>query len=541
VHPDPCDPLVIVRLKEWMQLCDSKHTGCHVEEIPLLPTRVLDVKGGPSSPIAKLVETSAGQRAPYIALSHCWGKSNPFITTRDNLEDMMRSIVLDKAPATFRDAIRVSRELGIRYIWIDSLCIIQGDKEDWEIESSRMGGIYRDATLTISAANATADSEGFLKPRPFTHSTVKITSPWGQSAEVYLRANEPNRFSEVWNLQNSQMQPLDTRGWCLQEAYLSRRQLKFTHNRTLWSCQDAEFDESQQDNPDSGWGLPGAGAIVNTDNLLRGRVPRRHRTMNLMTPYQGWYRMIKDYKKRDLTFVSDTFPAISGLASIVADHDKGKYCAGVWWEDVAFGICWKRSSALSKQDDYLAPSWSWASLVGPVEFIDANELYLTQTKLTIMAGVVFHSFQVENRGVNEYGHIDNAWIKLEAPMASLERVEEEVFQISGTENPAEQAELSFDLPGENRGGLTALFLLRRLDNSQATQQIHLGYQEGVLGVILFGLIIRAAPHLLGKTYEAREKQDESRIYERVGFFRILTSIERESEFWSTGVTSVVLV
>jgi hypothetical protein len=239
IHSDPCHPHVVSRIRHWIQSCDSSHEGCRVDNIPLLPSRVIDTDGPPSSEFVRLIETSDGQRGPYIALSHCWGTSNNFVTTRSNLEEMKSGFTIDKAPATFRDAVKVSRLLGIRYVWIDSLCIIQGDAKDWEIEASRMARIYHDATLMVSAAHAAADSEGFLTPRPATHSTLRITSPSGQNVEVYLRTQKHQDLRYTQKLL-----PVDTRGWCLQEVYLARRELKFLHNMIIWVCQDVNFNES---------------------------------------------------------------------------------------------------------------------------------------------------------------------------------------------------------------------------------------------------------------------------------------------------------
>lgn len=299
-------------MKAWIHACDA-HEGCHVEGDPLLPTRVLDVEAESSSYIVKLVETTSGQRGSYIALSHCWDSYNSFITTRDNLAAMKGGFFPENAPSTFKDAITMTRKLGIRYLWIDSLCIIQGDANDWETESSRMSNIYRDATLTLSASYATADSQGFLKHRPSTHSTLKVSSLTDQSAELYLRPEPPSGHYGRRNVTTPD--PLDTRGWCLQETYLSRRQIKFLEDRILWSCRDVERDETEKDR--GGWIMAGTGAISQIMNLFRGATPRRHRTLNLLTPYQGFYRMVKEFTRRNLTFASDVLPAVSGLAAAV--------------------------------------------------------------------------------------------------------------------------------------------------------------------------------------------------------------------------------
>lgn len=250
--------------------------------------------------------------------------------------------------------------------------------------------------------------------------------------------------------------------------------------------------------------------------------------------------MVANYTTRKLTFVEDKMSAVSGLASVVAENDGGKYLAGVWWEDVAFGICWKRVGGLERTESYVAPSWSWASVNGPVEFIDAHESYSTQTKVSLIEGVVFDSFHFANKGLDRFGRIENAWIKFKASMSSLERSENGMFQIRGVKSSEEKVDLCFDFTDDMDGDLGILFLLRRLDNSPETSLIHQGYEGGVLGVILFGLIVRAVP-VSQKEPKGLGVDDQSYVHERIGVGTLLTSESRVSEFWGTKVTSVALV
>lgn len=529
VDPDPCSPHAISRLQEWIKTCDGTHKRCHREDIPQLPSRVIDVESLSSFQDVKLVETSDGQRAPYISLSHCWGQSTPFITTRDNLDERKRGISIGQAPATFQHAIAVSRSLGIRYLWIDSLCIIQGDSEDWQIESSRMGIIYRDSTLTLAASNASSDTEGFLNQRPHTCSTLKFISPEGHTAEAHLRTSQQH---ELLNHRGAKTktQPLDKRAWCLQEAYLPKRIVKFLDSKILWRCQDNEWDEAMNKTGHA------TGNPFTLQNIFKDAVPFGHRVLTRLTPYSGWYRMVTEYSKRSLTYISDKLPAVAGLAALVAEHDGGKYCAGVWWEDVAWGLCWKKSSGLERIEEYIAPSWSWASVNGPVEFIDAHDTMYAQSDVTLMSRVTFYNFYFAKRGLSEYGQIDMAWIYVEAPMTLVDAADEERFRISGADS-SEETELTFDFQMESREsmeGLMALFLMRRDDRS-----IRSGKQSGK--VLLFGLIVRAAPHLAQrcKTFGL---ENDAPIYERVGFFEILTSEAREREFWGQKhATPIVIV
>lgn len=493
---------------------------------------MIDIGTSSSLENVKLIETSDGQRAPYVALSHCWGRSTPFITTRDNLDERKREILVEKAPATFQDAILVSRALGIRYLWIDSLCILQGDQEDWEKESSRMGLIYRDSTFTIAASNAAADIEGFLKPRPLTNSTIKFISVEGHTAEAYLRTEQQDRSFETWGKKF----PLDMRGWCLQEAYLPNRMIKFLDNHIVWRCQQFTWDEWI----DSAGGY-GTGNPFTAQEIFRNETAREPRPMRVLTPYQGWYRMIREYTKRGLTYNSDKLPGVAGLAALVAEHDDGKYCAGVWREDMVFGLCWRKVSELERIEEYIAPSWSWASVKGPIEFIDANDVYSEQSDITIMTQVTVHDCYSAKRGLDKYGQIDMAWVHLEAPMTSIDASNDKTFQISNLET-SEQTRLDFDFEreaGESMEGLKALFMMRRINTAKSQLQLY-GHTKQPWRILLFGLIIRPAAHLL-QTCKMYGLENNAPLYQRVGFFALFTTEARERKFWDKHASPIIIV
>ena len=117
-------------MQYWLDKCNTEHSEFKVEK-SLLPTRVLDLGSrSEREAMIRLVEP-VGQLNHYVALSHIWGKSITFLTTRDTFAAKKRGFNLHETPPTFRDAILVTRALGIRYLWINSLCIIQGGQLDW--------------------------------------------------------------------------------------------------------------------------------------------------------------------------------------------------------------------------------------------------------------------------------------------------------------------------------------------------------------------------------------------------------------------------
>lgn len=181
---EPSDAMPLIQ--EWFQKCISEHDKCKCDEFGGLleteesvklqvPTRVLLVSGS-LDPDIKLVK-SKGQRGRYCILSYCWGsQSEHHLTTLDNnIKSHLACIQFATLPKTFRDAVIITRSLGIEYLWIDSLCIIQKDHDDWKEESEMMGHYYQNAALMIGAAGVKDPSEGcFLIERP---KTPKLTTP----------------------------------------------------------------------------------------------------------------------------------------------------------------------------------------------------------------------------------------------------------------------------------------------------------------------------------------------------------------------------
>src|SRR5579859_4869443 len=110
--------------KAWIDDCSLNHRLCPKPEDAELPTRLLDVGESTDSFQDLRLIIPKGAKGKWIALSYCWGQSNNYVTTTRTLEDHLRQIPFGSLPRTIRDAIRVTRSLGIRYLWVDALCII---------------------------------------------------------------------------------------------------------------------------------------------------------------------------------------------------------------------------------------------------------------------------------------------------------------------------------------------------------------------------------------------------------------------------------
>jgi len=142
-----------------------------------MPTRVLDVGDSSTRKDGIRVFATRGAAGKYIALSYCWGGPQQLALTTQTMTQMLKEINLTALPQTLQDAVYITRKLGVRYLWVYALCIIQDSKEDMGHELKTMAQIYHNSSITISAASASGVHAGFLQPRqpkPSKHPRFKL-------------------------------------------------------------------------------------------------------------------------------------------------------------------------------------------------------------------------------------------------------------------------------------------------------------------------------------------------------------------------------
>jgi hypothetical protein len=218
-------------MREWLRCCDDTH-DCYPKDLKSLPTRYLDVSGNDYG-IVRLVNLGRGHTGSgkYAALSHRWGSPQlhaKFCTYKSNIADLQRGFEITRLPKTFQDAVHVTRGLGLKRLWIDSLCIVQDDQDDWEAESKLMGHVFSSAYCTIAASCASGSSDGFLKSRP-ERTCVVMQGPPGDG--TYCVCETIDDFHR-----DVDQGELNQRGWVLQERALSRRTIYFTKTQSYWEC-----------------------------------------------------------------------------------------------------------------------------------------------------------------------------------------------------------------------------------------------------------------------------------------------------------------
>lgn len=357
-------------IRSWLEQCDTDPSCCRVvQQGEFLPTRLLDVGAqGSHYPSITLVETQSmaqleySERSlKYICLSYRWGAAEPPLkTTKGTVEDHKAGIPMDSMPRVFRDAVLVARTLGIRYLWIDALCIIQGCAEDWHNESAAMADVFAHSWMTIGAAATTSCHETLFYPRQNLSINVDFRSSIKRNIRgrfsLLLLPEEDHDCPLTADLRNSAW---NTRAWVWQEQKLSQRLLIFGERMLHLKCHQHIFHE---------------------DGRLSDWVKRE---FFLDTPHD-WPKTINLYSRRELSKRSDRLTAISGSVKAASREfqDTGKsatYIAGIWltektkthpqlfWmvEDPAISFE-QLLNYHSDEQQYIAPSWSWAALNQPV-------------------------------------------------------------------------------------------------------------------------------------------------------------------------------
>ncbi|RYP07947.1 hypothetical protein DL765_008968 [Monosporascus sp. GIB2] len=353
--------------------CVNDHPACKRNPTPL-PKRIIDVGQSPDDPPRLYI--SQGEKTPYLALSHCWGGDIPCRTLQSNLEAYQTCLPATSLPQNFRDAFRVTRELGLRYVWIDALCIVQDSHEDWKEEAAKMASIYAGAHLTISAIEASKSTEGFLGPR--------------RLGQVILDSNFAIRADAPADVETLTQSVLNTRGWCVQERLLAGALLHYGRDQMLWECATEMADEEDGEGQPS---FSSDGYVTQEKGLISYAAAHfisTRRTFAAAPPERlaVWYGIVEEFSRRDLTFGGDKFPAIAGVARRFSDAGLGgAYMAGLGREHGLLGLLWCARTrrlprvkapgfhgryALTRPAERRAPSWSWASVDGPVEFRSKN-------------------------------------------------------------------------------------------------------------------------------------------------------------------------
>ena len=395
-HPDP--EAVVELLKRWIERSSKRQQKYPNENQPQkFPKRLIDVSKGDGSIVyltdfSQISVQNFNPKGYYICLSHRWDSTTALhTTTTANFSTRLRGIPTNNLPQTFADAIYLTRALGLKYIWIDSYCILQDSLKDWEEESAKMGTYYNSSWLTIGAG--VESSKGLFGTRDETSDNIQYyrmilhsPDPW----ILYFTATPT-----TWSLGNDQDSILRERAWAFQEEVLSPRYLGFQQSMMFYRSGDyIDFEDGLLQ-----WIRPPEQLIA------YGEEPLQESDL-----YGDWYHLVTAYSRRDLTKDGDKLPALSGLAHRRQMVLKDQYLAGLWRLNLLRELCWHKESVegpSTRPPQYRAPTWSWAALNCPVT-LSFRFLHYPSNEFEVE---LLHA-SVDTLGLDPLGAVKSGFLKL---------------------------------------------------------------------------------------------------------------------------------
>ncbi|KAI5458358.1 heterokaryon incompatibility protein-domain-containing protein [Mariannaea sp. PMI_226] len=542
---DPSSLTLLDTIQSWIETCRDTHSICFEAESSVqsrLPKRVISIDPSDVRNICLLEAVDSKSRdEPYIALSHCWGKTHNILLTKKSINQFKLRIPYDQLSNTFKDAVKLAQGLGVRYLWIDSLCIVQDDREDWEIEAAKMASIYEGAYLVAAATGFPDGNAGFLTAKkPFISQAGFF--PDGKPFEIYGRDSldhaafswgmKSAHFEDFINptsaarLVNPSNYPLFYRAWCFQERALATRILHFTKDEIIFDCLTGINCEcGALSNHQGDAFLPPRRILrlghkhIPVAHDRRFNILQHNSRWSLQTSSQSilhnelWRDIVVSYSAKQITQKTDGLPALAGLAIKLSGELTGRYLAGLWEKDLLNGLRWYPVEKESDEqiDHYTVPSWSWVSVHRGVSWGNEsfeNDRYFPEVDLT--------RTECLPSGRNPFGEIKYGYIFMSGHVMTLK-----CFLSS----PGEKAWLRKDGPDfeahsfqpDNgyqfeRLGLTEVICLRLSTKANTVN----AYDDDC------ALVLRKPdPHILSRQPDHVQRSEY--VFQRVGYLNVYPS------------------
>ncbi|KAH8753064.1 heterokaryon incompatibility protein-domain-containing protein [Diaporthe sp. PMI_573] len=406
----PSSSLVDLELIEkWFRRCSTDHERCRRNDRAWYPTRLLHL-GSQASDVRIVITKDDPPDGPYMTLSHRWSNESYKRLESSTMPQLQKAVNVISLPQVFQDAIRIARHLDVHYLWIDSLCIKQDENDltDWMQESKMMGQVYSSACLNISATWPTESGDRLLG-----------CSSWASRLPSEIKIDFENQSYSYFVVDGCLWRdevddgPLNDRGWVFQERYLAKRVVHFGQSQLAWECEEWRALGMFPDGlpfylgePES---KPGRDAAM-TASIPQSRQLQEHH----MGFAEDWQQLVSKYSRCKFSFPHDKLTAFEGIARCIMETTpEDAYLAGSWKSTALYDLPWYRH-----EDDRVsfpiqktrgrAPSWSWASVDGEINFPLVTNPFpkvmlryaevkslVGQTKLTSNAVVVGGTIHIE--------------------------------------------------------------------------------------------------------------------------------------------------
>ena len=389
---------------EWastcIETCISDHPKCG-NWPGRLPKRILDFENVTMKNSIRLIE-AGGKYERYATLSYCWGRGTFFTLEIGNMEQFKSGIELSQLPQTLKDAVGVTQRLGLRYLWVDALCITQDDRGDWAELSTHMADVYGQAWITITVQESANVNEGCVYPLPDKFGDQISVHPHQFSEAVSVFVTDAKDFRP----RNLSQTALNSRGWAFQERVLSRRVLFLCRTELKFECRAMFLTEHGHRD----FSTQAKRSMTADDEMINLELN------DISLQVKAWSDLVGEYNGRVLTYMTDKFPALAGVASQFQNHTNVKYVAGIWSNAILESMlfAWAGSRDFGSEEEfyrtYTAPSWSWAAHYGGVA--------LNYDHDGVMVAEVV-DWDTVLRMSNPFGEISSAWLKIKAPLLPL--------------------------------------------------------------------------------------------------------------------------
>lgn len=363
--------------KKWLRNCLESHIICKKNHAHgFLPTRLIDLGTKASFRPRLVISKTLPPDVHYMTLSYRWGKmGDSFQLETGNYQKLTCEIPQENLPKTIIDAMNFCHGVDVRYLWIDAVCIIQDSTSDWALQSAQMADVYKNAVCSISAAWAEDSTQGLYRTRD-----QRLLQPLPVKTTLQRGASDYNiLIDDSWDcyVYNA---PLFSRGWVLQEHLLSPRIFYFGRHELFWGCGTLRANESRPFEFLTRWvgakqpkTLDAEKAVAQVFGFVNenGRSNSHLCKQFLPHPYSLWQVILEAYSQLDLTVSNDRLVAVSGLAREVHQLiPENTYVSGLWKNYLPYQLLWTpqyvggaiRDDKICRPEDFVAPSWSWASL-----------------------------------------------------------------------------------------------------------------------------------------------------------------------------------
>jgi hypothetical protein len=355
---------------QWLRECVTSHQKCQIRRgLSKLPRRIIYLGDDKATTQEVQLVHNDGTIFDYCALSYCWGTDadNFGTTTTQNLVHRETAFSIRDLPQTIQDTIAICKRLGLSYLWVDSICIIQDDLEDWRAESRIMNQIYGNALLTLTGVASDHANEGLFNPRWLAN---RFT--WFPSKPDFLFQNPGELITDPWARLDQRVcsllatRKVSTRAWTLQEELMSMRNLFWTRHGLIWSCPTRvrrEWVDNECQKQVKDCRHPNTSMVYYPKFLEQRHAAFVNMQASPDIARKAWMDALSLYLRRKISRSEDRLAAIGGLVKVLQRQLEDEYVVGLWLQRIPEDLLWGRVRHLPHEAAIRRkPSWSWASL-----------------------------------------------------------------------------------------------------------------------------------------------------------------------------------